>query len=55
MKKYICYSEKQEVGVLERQLGSMQCVGHIRLYAGMLSYCEGELVHGQLTDGINDI
>lgn len=55
MKKDICYFEKQEVGVLERQLGSMQCVGYIMLYAGMLSYCDGELVHGQLTDGINNI
>lgn len=48
--KDICYSEKQE-----SQLGSMQCVGYIMLYAGMLSYCEGELVCGQLTDGINNI
>lgn len=46
--------KKQEVDVFECQLGSMQCVEYIMLYAGMLSYCKGELVHGQLTDGINN-
>lgn len=39
---------------MERQLGSMQCVEYVMLYAGMLSYCKGELVHGQFTDGINN-
>lgn len=46
--------KNQDVDILERQLGSMQCVEYIMLYAEMLSYCKGELVHGQLTDGINN-